>query len=341
MEYREMLGSSDEGSKEEPEPVKFDFDPALRWPVERTTPIFAIDEVSLKGFRLAVSDATEKSDLPQLTRIDAEGRWISTMPGWNEETLRLGGKGELNDGNSGAITFLAKKGSPFQWELRLDNVPLKDVRSLYEESLPVLVKKGTVTIESVGSIDDGKIDSTQNLKLEHLKIAATPGEEEILGLDAKGSQYAIQGINAYGEKLPIVVGVGISGSASSPKVDADLPFLEVAKKGLEMMGRKELDKYIGQIDGQIGSIKEAGLSKVVPLEGDFQETFDAGAKALETGDFSDLEKAVDKTKKDLEDVKDLKDTKDELKDKVDDVLDIFKKKKKKKKKKKPEEEKDE
>jgi hypothetical protein len=72
------------------------------------------------------------------------------------------------------------------------------------------------------------------------------------------SGYAIQGINAYGEKLPVELKAAIKGPLEDPEIDAKLPFLEIAKKGLEMLGKKELQKYIDRLGGEVGVRSEDG-----------------------------------------------------------------------------------
>src|SRR5262249_41188494 len=106
---------------------------------------------------------------------------------------------------------------------------------------------------------------------------------------------------------------------------------EIAKKGLEMMGRKELQKYIDALGGEVDSIKKIGADKLAPVTGDAQKAVDA----IKSGDTKALD---DVTKKAQTDVKSLQ-NKDDVKKKADDLkksvpLDLFKKKDEKKEEKK-------
>ena len=105
---------------------------------------------------------------------------------------------------------------------------------------------------------------------------------------------------------------------------AKVSFLEIAKKGLEMLGRKELQKYIDALGGEADALKKAGVEKLAPVTGDAKKAIDA----IKTGDAKSLD---DVTKKAQTDAKALQD-KDALKKKADEMkkleeLNPFKKKK--------------
>ncbi len=207
-------------------------------------------------------------------------------------------------------------------------MPVVDWRAAYEKSVPVNVDGGQATLSTNAGILTGNIDGKLSLRIDQLKVSAKPGQKPILGLNAETSGYAIQGINAYGEKLPVEIAAGVTGPLEDPSIQAKMPFLEIAKKGMEMLGRKELQKYIDAVGGEVDALKKGVGDKLVPVQGDAQKAVDA----IKTGDTKALE---DTTKKAAEDAKALKD-KDELKKKAEDLkkvedLNPFKKKKEEKK----------
>jgi hypothetical protein len=175
----------------------------------------------------------------------------------------------------------------------------------------------------------GNIDGRTTLRIDQLKVSAKPGQNAILGLNPEMSGYAIQGINAYGEKLPVEVAAAVTGPLDDPSVQAKLSFLEIAKKGLEMMGRKELQKYIDALGGEVDALKKGVGDRLAPVSGDAQKA----VEAIKTGDAKALEEAARKAQ---EDAKALQD-KEALKKKAEDLkkledLNPFKKKKTEEKK---------
>ncbi len=287
------------------------YDPELRWEPARRDPLVRVDLAEIRNLRLNVSG------LPSLTSVDAAGAQLSTDPGWNGLPLVLKGTGKLVDGKSGTIEFSFTIHPPrSEAEIKIAQVPLAEFKGLYEKSLPVVVVAGRATVSAKGGVASGAVDLPVNLQIDGLQVAAKPGETKILGLDAQTSAYAIQGINAYGEKLPIVVGAAVKGTLDDPEVQAKMPFLEIAKKGLEMLGKKELQKYIDQLGGEVDALKKAGTQKLVPLEGDFKNV----QEAVKKGDVTGVQEAVKKAQSDVKAIPDVK------KD-VKDALDLFKKKK--------------
>jgi uncharacterized protein (TIGR03546 family) len=306
------------------------YDPDLSWDPGRRDPLLRIDLLQVKNLTLQVSDRSGKGgNLPAITSLDAEGRQLSEKPGWNGAPLTLAGAGLLADGKAGKLsfqgTYLPARSSV---EFKVEGVPVTDWRAAYERSVPVRVEAGTATLQTTAGILTGNVDGKAALRIDQLKVSAKAGQKPILGLSAEMSGYAIQGINAYGEKLPVEVAATVTGPLEDPSIQAKMPFLEIAKKGLEMLGRKELQKYIDALGGEVELLKKAGADKLAPVTDDAKKA----VEAIKTGDPRSIE---DVTKKAQEDAKSLKD-KDELKKKAEDVkkledLNPFKKKKDEKK----------
>lgn len=319
--------------KEGKKAAQLPYDPKARWEPRRRIPLFRIDHLEVENFALAVEDrAPGAGALPSLQSVSAKGTRISTMPGWDGEPMRLEGSGKFSGATSGTLAFAFRHlPGRTEGEVKIASVPLADLKPLYAKTLPVEVEKGLLTADARGAVAAGLVDSSVNLRIDQLRIAPRPGQTSILGLDAQTSGYAIQGINAYGEKLPVVAGVAVTGPADDPSVQGKVPFLEIAKKGLEMLGKQELQKYIDRIGGEVDQLKQKGLEKVVPLQKDFEAVQSESIKALKTGDLTGVQEALQKGKVDAKAVQDTKEIKEDAKKKVDDakgVIDLFKKKKK-------------
>jgi hypothetical protein len=318
--------------KEGKKAARLPYDPRARWEPARRIPLFRIDHIEVENLAFSLTNrAAAKSPLPSLTSVSVKGTRISTMPGWDGEPMRLDGSGKFSGATSGALTFsLRHLPGKTEGDVKIASVPIPDLKPLYEKSLPVEIEKGLVTVGAQGTVTSGIIDSAVNLRIDRLRIAARPGEPGLLGLDPQTSGYAIQGINAYGEKLPVVVGVAVTGPVSDPTVQGKVPFLEIAKKGLEMLGKQELQKYIDRIGSEVDQLKQKGLEKVVPLQKDFEAVQSETIKALKTGDLSGVQEALQEGKVDAKAVQDTKELKEDAKKKVEDakgVIDLFKKKK--------------
>jgi uncharacterized protein (TIGR03546 family) len=339
--YQDYRKKKQEAQKQEDEKkakgektkVVLNYDPDLRWDPGRHDPLVRIDLLQVKNFALKMTDRSGKgASLPSITSLDAEGKQLSEKPGWDGAPLTLSGAGLLADGKSGKLSFKVNYlPAKSDVEFKVEGVPVTDWRAAYEKSVPVNVDGGQATLQTTAGVLTGNVDGKVALRIDQLKVSAKPGQKPILGLNAETSGYAIQGINAYGEKLPVEVAAVVTGPLEDPSVQAKMSFLEIAKKGMEMMGRKELQKYIDAVGGEVDALKKGVGDKLAPVQGDAQKAVDA----IKTGDTKAIE---DVTKKAQTDVKSLQ-NKDEAKKKAEDLkksvpLDLFKKKDEKKEEKK-------
>ena len=289
------------------------YNPDLRWTSPKAGPMLRVDLLQVTNLALKMTDRSGKGAAPPgITSLKAEGKSISEKPGWNGAPITLSGEGLLADGKSGKIRFaleyLPTKSSV---DFSIDGVPVVDWRPVYEKTVPVTVEAGKATLSTKAGVLTGNIDGKATLRIDQLKVSAKPGQKQILGLNPEMSGYAIQGINAYGEKLPVEVAAGVTGPLDSPSVEAKLSFLEIAKKGLEMMGRKELQKYIDALGGEVDALKKGVGDKLAPIQGEAGKAVDA----LKTGDVKGVQDAATKIQGDTKALQ----NKDDLKKKTDDL----------------------
>jgi len=306
------------------------YNPDLRWTSPKAGPMVRVDLLQIKNVALKMTDRSGKGAAPPgITSLDAEGKSISEKPGWDGTPLTVTGAGLLAGGSSGKISFnLTTTPQKSDLEFKIDGVPVVDWRPVYEKTVPVTVEAGKATLSTKAGILTGNIDGKATLRIDQLKVSAKPGQKQILGLNPEMSGYAIQGINAYGEKLPVEVAVAVTGPLDSPSVEAKLSFLEIAKKGLEVMGRKELQKVIDALGGEVDSLKKGVGDKLAPIQGEAGKAVDA----LKTGDVKGVQDAATKLQTDTKALQ----NKDELKKKTEDLkkigdLNPFNKKKEEKK----------
>jgi uncharacterized protein (TIGR03546 family) len=332
--YQEYRKKSDEAKKEEEakkargEKTKAEiaYESDLRWESPRSDPRIRIDVVEIKNLAFRMTDRSGKGSAPpSITSVEARAKELSEKPGWNAAPITFAGTGLLADGKSGKLTFsLSYLPGKSSGEFKIESVPVVDYRAFYEKSIPVNVDGGSASLSTRAGVQTGAIDGQVNLRIDQLKISAKPGGKPILGLNAETSGYAIQGINAYGEKFPVEIAAAVTGPVEDPTIQTKVAFLEIAKKGLEAMGRKELQKYIDALDGEVQSIKKGVADKLAPVTGDATKAVDA----IKAGDAKGVEDAAKNLQTDVKKVSD----KDELKKKADEIkkledLNPFRKKK--------------
>ena len=312
--------------------VALDYDPQLRWERPRRDPLVRADSIEVKNLAFKMTDKTAPAGggVPSLTNVAIEGAQLSTMPGWNGQPVQLKGNGLLSDGKSGkldfTISYLPGKSTV---DFKVEGVPVTDMKGFYQKSVPVNVDAGTATLGTKAGVNTGILDGAVNLQIDKLKISPKPGETKILGLDAQTSGYAIQGINAYGEKLPVTIAATVTGPAEDPSVNVKMAFLEIAKKGLEMLGKKELQQYIDKLNGEVDAIKKIGADKLAPVTGETQKA----VEALKAGDVKAVEESTKKIQQDAKALPDAKKDVETKKEELKGAFDLFKKKDKDEKKK--------
>lgn len=259
QEYRKKIDLRRAKKQAERKPA---YDADLRWEFERRSPLVRVDLVEVRNVKLNVEDRTGRG-FPSITSLTADGRDFSSKPGWNGKSSVIAGEGELAGGKSGRIRFRLVLGGQNEFEARLEALPLTDWKSFYESSLPVTVEAGTATLAVRGLVKGSALSAAVNLQIDKLRVAQKA--ERFMGLDAETSRYAVQGINEYGQRLPVVVGIAVTGTPAEPKIHAEAPFADIARKGLEMAGRRELQKHIDRLAERA----KGGIP--VALDGEFKK----------------------------------------------------------------------
>lgn len=333
QEYRrksaEKKAEEEKAGKTATAKAPLDYDPDLRWERPRRDPLVRVDSIEVQNLAFKMTDKAAKGGaVPSLTNVAVEGVQLSTMPGWNGQPVQLKGNGLLSDGKSGKLDFtISYLPGKSDVGFKVEGVPVTDMKGFYEKSVPVNVDAGSALLSTKAGVNTGRIDGTVALQIDKLKISPKPGETKILGLDAQTSGVAIQGINAYGEKLPVTIEATVTGPAEDPAVNVKLAFLEIAKKGLEMMGKAEMQKYIDKLNGEVDAIKKIGTDKLTPITGESQKA----VEALKAGDVKAVEDSAKKIQQDVKSVPDAKKDLETKKEELKGAFDLFKKKDEKKK----------
>jgi uncharacterized protein (TIGR03546 family) len=330
LEYREEKAAEDaEGDEPIDGPIEeggeWTFDPDAFEPVAATRPFLWIEKVSASDWTLAVEDrSAEGVVVPQLEKIGGTIENLASdralITGDLIVKLSIALSGDAGGATIEAAVGHPAQGSPVDFKTDLADLDLLMFKPFFEDSLPVNVLAGTGSLGLAGVVANQQIDAPQTLSLNRLKLEKRDPDQELFGLDAETSGYVIEGINAFCETNALEMTFRVHGAVSSPSFECKADFLEFAKAGLESLGRKELQKHIDRIDGEL-SKAQAALEEAKDQAQ--QEIEDAASDAINDALKGDTDSAKDR----IDQAKDaLKgdDTKDGLKDQLKDLKDGFK-----------------
>ena len=150
-------------------------------------------------------------------------------------------------------------------DFALKRLDLPQLARFYATTLPVEIRSGLASIS--GSIHLAETASgTLSFLLESFELGPTTGRP-LFGLPAATSERVIEGINRYADEVPIVFGALIEGSADAPAIAWEAPLLEIAREGLMMAGKRELNRTILELGDRIEGL--GGLEEI-PLDPSFQ-----------------------------------------------------------------------
>ncbi|MCK5585405.1 hypothetical protein KAJ02_04980, partial [Candidatus Bipolaricaulota bacterium] len=115
--------------------------------------------------------------------------------------------------------------------------------------------------------------------LEEFEIDVSP-DRTLFGLPAGTAARVIEGINRYAGEVPIVFGAAIEGSSDAPALAWEAPLLEIAREGLMMAGRRELNRTIEELGHRIDGL---GGVEGIPLDTSFkavQQQAESAARSI-------------------------------------------------------------
>ena len=227
---------------------------------EAYRPPFAVKRLEIGRLAVSLRDdyRTSSGVLPPLTLLEVEVINLAIPAELRDgpATVRLHGQlGEDPDsGFTLSATFGHENGEAVtRYQIEATRIDLSRWTAVYESTLPVAVVSGYATfvldLALHGEIASGEI----SLLLEGLQIASRPGTS-LFGLSPDVSSQVIDGINRYAADVPVVIGCPIDGSSAQPTVEWEAPLLEIARQGLLMFGRNELDALADQLGVRVGEL---------------------------------------------------------------------------------------
>ena len=272
-------------------------------------PSFAVERLDIGRVHLSLADARSPDEtLPPLTLTDVEIDNLALPMRLAREpvVIRLNGRvgAEVGQGQLQATFTLTAKLDDrsvvplHTYTLDVRDIDLTQMSWLYDTSLPVEILSGRATLSGSVTITGDDATGEVSLALSGLVIAQRPGEE-LFGLSPELARRTIEGINRYAQDLPIVIGAAIDGSAEAPAVHWEEPLLKIAREGLLLEGRRELQGAIDQLGSRIDIIGPGSEVKLPPGYEELQRQADdyvqqllGGGTAQPVPDATDLMKGI-------------------------------------------------
>jgi len=236
-------------------------------------PSFAVERIEIGRIHLTLDDVRDPGEgLPPLTLIEVELSNLAFPSHLNRDPVIIALKGLVGDDPESVFLLSAHlddRGDvpEHRYDLELRKIDLVRIAKIYETTLPVVVLSGRATCTMGITIRGDAVLGEVSLLVEDFRLAEVPGRP-LFGLSADLSARVVEGINRYARDLPVVIGFAIDGEVASPQVHWEEPLLEIAREGLLMEGRRELQGVIDRLGLQIDALGPTGE---VPLQPGYEE----------------------------------------------------------------------
>jgi len=258
------------------------------------SPSFAVERLEIGHVHLSLADERSPDEtFPPLTLTDVEIDNLALPVKLARKPVLIRLKGlvgvEAGNGNrQAAFTLSANlddRGTvPIHtYQLEVRDMDLTQLSWLYDTTLSVQIMSGRVTLNASVTITGDDVSGEVSLAVDDLIIAQRPGRD-LFGLSPQLTQSAIEGINRYARDLPIVIGAAIDGSVDAPQVHWQEPLLKIARDGLLLEGRRELQGVIDELGSQIDILGPGSDVNLSPGYQELQQQAEKRVQQLLGGD---------------------------------------------------------
>jgi len=224
-------------------------------------PSFAVERIEVGRIHVSLQDSTTAAvgGLPPITVLELELSNLAVPADLNREPVGVSLTGQLGDDPSSGFRLAAifdhrEEAPQRRYELELTKIDLTQLASLYETTLPLEILSGTVTLTARLTLLGEDVLGEISLLLEAFRCTEQPGQP-LFGLTPELSRRSVEGLNRYAESLPVVIGFLVDGNSSSPQIHWERPLLEIARQGLLMEGRRELQEAIDRLGLRIDALE--------------------------------------------------------------------------------------
>ena len=134
----------------------------------------------------------------------------------------------------------------------LKDVDLETIRFIYEDSLPVNIQKGSISMSSRNDIKVGSIDSRNRITLNNASFSAKPGENIAVGFMPIGTV-----CDALNQINPIDLKFDITGDIEKPQfggfqeslLGLIKPYLANVQERIKSEGMRAISKFLSKQTG--------------------------------------------------------------------------------------------
>ena len=250
-------------------------------------PPFAIERLEIGRIFITLEDemvSNAQGPLPPVTMLEIEVSNLAFPATLRTEPTQLSLHGQWGDdpesGFQLSATFTPVEGSMLShMEFALKRLELPRFARFYATTLPVHIESGWASITGHVRFEGERAEGETSFLLEDLRMQPF-SDRPLFGLPIETSNRVLEGINRYAADVPIVFGALIGGSSDSPYLQWEAPLLQIAKEGLMMTGRRELDRVIEELGGRVDRL--GGIDQI-PLDPSFemlQEQAEAAARTV-------------------------------------------------------------
>ncbi len=237
-------------------------------------PPFAIQKLEVGRILITLEDETASSGegpLPPITMFEVEVSNLAFPATLRTEPIYLSLRGQWGDdpesGFQLSATFTeSADGLVSSYEFAMKRIDLPRLARFYATTLPVRINSGLASISGSLRFEGESATGMISFLLEEFEISAST-DRPLFGLPAGTATRVIEGINRYAAEIPIVFGAAIEGSSDAPALAWEAPLLEIAREGLMMAGRRELNRTIEELGLRIDGLEG---DEGVPLDPSFE-----------------------------------------------------------------------
>ena len=234
-------------------------------------PPFSIERIEIGRILITLEDDLEPDPagpLPPITLLEVELSNLAFPANLRTGPVLVRLRGQWGDDPESGFELSARFDlSGRTYEFSVTRLDLPRLARFYATTLPVSIESGRASL--VGHLrQEGEVASGEvSFLLEELRLRGDP-QRPLFGLPGETSDSVIAGINRYAEELPIVFGSRIGGTADVPTLGWEPSLLEVAREGLLMIGRRELESTIEQLGLRI---QDLGGLEGIPISTDYED----------------------------------------------------------------------
>ena len=234
-------------------------------------PPFTVNRLELGRVLITLEDRFgDGGPLPPIDLLEVEVSNIAFPAQLRERPIELRFRGRFADDPDSGFEFVARfeeaedPVSLFRFSMK--RIELPRLIAFYRTTLPIELLSGRATMTAELLLAGGAASGQVSLLLEDLEIAACP-DRPLFGLPTETSNRIVLGLNRYAQEIPIVVGFAVGGEAQTPTLEWEAALLDVARDGLLMLGQRQLESTIEDLDLRID---ELGGVATIPLDSDYE-----------------------------------------------------------------------